>query len=139
MKRSRLQAPMGFFLAALICNPIWGAVPPQPGTINYVEGQASIDGQVLSEKSVGSVQLRAGQSLSTQDGRAGVLLTPGVFFRNSRSSTVDMISPGLVNTRHSHCLGLPRRQWHVAANGFSLHGERPPTREAHYGFARYGL
>ena len=42
MKRSRLQAPMGFFLAALIYNPAWGAIPPQPGTINYIEGQSFI-------------------------------------------------------------------------------------------------
>ena len=49
MKWSRWQAPMGFFLAALIGSPAWGAVPPQPGTINYIEGQSSIGGQVLGE------------------------------------------------------------------------------------------
>jgi hypothetical protein len=98
MKRSSLQALMGFFLAALISSPAWGVVPPQPGTINYVEGQSSIGGQPLGEKSAGSVRLLAGQSLSTQNGRAEVLLTPGVFLRISNNSNIDMLSPDLANT-----------------------------------------
>ena len=98
MKRSKVQAPMGFFLAALICIPAWGAVPPQPGTINYIEGQSSIGGQPLGENSAGSVRLLAGQTLSTQNGRAEVLLTPGVFLRIGNNSSLDMISPDLANT-----------------------------------------
>ena len=98
MKRSRLQALMGFFLAALISSPAWGVVPPQPGTINYIEGQSSIGGKVLSENSAGSARLLAGQSLSTQNGRVEVLLTPGVFLRISGNSSIDMISPDLANT-----------------------------------------
>jgi hypothetical protein len=89
---------MGFLLAALICNPVWGAVPPQPGSVNYVEGQASIGGQPLGANSAGSATLMAGQSLSTQNGRAEILLTPGVLFRISNNSTVNMISPDLANT-----------------------------------------
>jgi len=98
MKRSRWQAPTGLFLAALIGSPAWGAVPPQPGTINYIEGQSSIGGQALGEISAGSVRLRASQSLSTQDGRAEVLLAPGVFLRSGNNSSIDMISPDLANT-----------------------------------------
>jgi len=98
MKRSRFEALMGFFLAALLGGPSWGAIPPQPGTINYIEGQSSIGGQALGENSAGSVKLLAGQTLSTQTGRAEVLLTPGVFLRISNNSSVDMISPDLANT-----------------------------------------
>lgn len=98
MKRSRLQALVGFLLAALIASPAWGAIPPQPGTINYIEGQSSIGGQALGEISPGSVRLLAGQSLVTQNGRAEVLLTPGVFLRIGNNSSVDMISPDLANT-----------------------------------------
>ena len=98
MMRSRWRALMGFLLAALVSSPAWGAVPPQPGTINYVEGQSSIGGHALGENSAGLVRLRAGQSLSTQNGRAEVLLTPGVFFRIGNNSSVDMISPDLANT-----------------------------------------
>jgi hypothetical protein len=98
MKRSRWEASMGFFLAALIGGPASGAVLPQPGTINYIEGQCSIGGHALGDISAGSVSLRAGQSLSTQTGRAEMLLTPGVFFRIGNNSSVDMISPDLANT-----------------------------------------
>jgi hypothetical protein len=70
----------------------------QPGTVNYVEGQAFIDDQPLSANSVGSVQLRAGQSLTTQAGKAEVLLVPGTFLRVADNSAVKMVNPGLANT-----------------------------------------
>src|SRR5580658_3554077 len=54
---------------------------PQPGMVNYVEGQASIGGQPLNQNSIGTARLDAGQSLATENGRAEVLLTPGVILR----------------------------------------------------------
>jgi hypothetical protein len=98
LKWSWLKAAGGCFLAPLLLSPAWGAAPPQPGTINYIEGQASIGGKALSEKSVGTARLAANQSLSTQDGRAEILLTPGIFFRVADHSSVQMISPGLADT-----------------------------------------
>lgn len=98
MKRSRLLAVGGFFLAALLSSPAWGSVPPQPGTVNYVEGHASIGMHGLTNKSVGSARLAAGQSLSTGNGRVEVLLTPGIFLRMDNHSTVQMVSPGLADT-----------------------------------------
>src|ERR1017187_7941019 len=86
------------FPAALLLSPAWGSAPPQPGTINYIEGQASVGGQALGEKSVGTAKLAASQSLSTQDGRVEILLTPGIFFRVDDNSSVRMISPGLADT-----------------------------------------
>ena len=74
MMRSRLIAVGGFFLAALLSSPTWGSIPPQPGTVNYIEGQAAIGAQAITEKSVGSAKLAAGQSLSTENGRVEILL-----------------------------------------------------------------
>jgi len=95
-KRFWLKAAAGVFPAALLLSPAWSAPapqsPPQPGTINYVEGQASIDGQPLDAKSAGTARLAPNQNLSTQDGRAEVLLSPGVFFRVGDHSTVRMQS-----------------------------------------------
>jgi hypothetical protein len=65
--------------------------------LNYVEGQASIGGQALSEKSVGSAQLQAGQTLATQNGRAELLLTPGVLIRLDNNSAVLMNTAGLAD------------------------------------------
>jgi FecR protein len=87
-----------FFLAALLSSPAWGSLPPQPGTVNYVEGQAAIGAEVLTETSMGSATLAAGQSLSTENGRAEILLTPGVFLRLDHDSSVRMVSPGLADT-----------------------------------------
>jgi hypothetical protein len=98
MKRSRWTPIGGIFLAALLSSPVWGSIPPQPGTINYIEGQAAIGAQALTDKSVGSAKLEAGQSLSTENGRAEVLLTPGIFLRVGDHSSVQMVSPGLADT-----------------------------------------
>jgi hypothetical protein len=98
MKRSWSKAVVGFFLATLLFSPAWGSVPPQPGTVNYIEGQAAIDAQALSETSAGSAKLVAGQSLSTENGRAEILLTPGIFLRVGDHSSLQMISPGLADT-----------------------------------------
>jgi hypothetical protein len=69
-----------------------------PGSINYVEGQASVDGQPLNSDSPGQAELGAGQTLTTGNGRVEVLLTPGVFLRVDNNSSVRMVSPDLANT-----------------------------------------
>jgi len=98
MKRSRFRGVQYFFLAALLSSPAWGSIPPQPGTINYIEGQAAIGGQTLNPNSVGSAKLTAGQSLTTANGRAEILLTPGIFLRVDANSAVQMVSPGVADT-----------------------------------------
>jgi hypothetical protein len=71
---------------------------PGPGMVNYIEGQVSLGGQPLDQKSAGSAQLQAGQSLATQNGRAELLLTPGVLLRLDNNSAVMMNSTGIENT-----------------------------------------
>ncbi len=99
MKLSWWKALGGFFLAAVLSLPVMGDTTALPGTLNFIEGQASIETQPLTSKSVGSADLQAGQTLTTQNGRAEVLLTPGVFLRLDRNSAVKMISPSLTNTQ----------------------------------------
>jgi FecR protein len=70
----------------------------RPGTLNYIEGQASIEGRQLSPNSVGNTELQTGQTLSTANGKAEILLTPGVFLRLGSDSTVEMVSPNLTST-----------------------------------------
>jgi uncharacterized membrane protein YgcG len=87
---------------ATMCAPValaQTANPAVPGTINYVEGSASIDGRVLNRQSVGSAQLEPGQLLQTGNGRVELLLTPGVFLRVGENSAVRLISPDLLNTQ----------------------------------------
>jgi hypothetical protein len=75
------------------------AANPGPGALNYVEGQVSVAGQPVTPHSVGSVQVAPNQVLETGQGRAEMLLTPGVFVRVGDASAVRLISPDLTNTR----------------------------------------
>jgi hypothetical protein len=72
--------------------------PPRPGTVNYVEGEASIGAQALNANAVGTVDLAAQETLTTKTGKAEVLLTPGIFLRVADQSAVTMIAPDLANT-----------------------------------------
>jgi len=74
------------------------ANPARPGTLNYIEGQASIDGRQVTDKSVGRAELQPGQYLATADGKVEILLTPGIFLRLDNNTTVKMISPDLTHT-----------------------------------------
>ncbi len=91
-----------FLLATFLPFTGWAQTqnshPAQPGSINYVEGLASIGNEQLGTSSVGSVQLQAGQTLNTQSGKVEVLLVPGTFLRLDDNSSVKMINPGLANT-----------------------------------------
>lgn len=76
-----------------------GAEQARPGAVNYVEGSAYLDGQAISAHDVGSVEANAGQVLSTAQGKAEMLLTPGVYLRLDDNSAVKMISPDLAQTQ----------------------------------------
>jgi len=90
-------APVMLAAAALgVAKP---TAMPSPGTINYIEGQVALNGQALPRNSVGSALLETNQLLDTGQGKAELLLTPGVFFRVGDNSEVRMVSPGLADTR----------------------------------------
>jgi hypothetical protein len=89
----------GVALAAMLAIPVWADTnPAQPGALNYVEGQVAIGSQPVTTRAIGSADLNAGQVLDTQNGKAEILLTPGVFLRLDNNSAVRMDSPGLANT-----------------------------------------
>jgi FecR-like protein len=68
-----------------------------PGTVNYVEGQVSIDGRDLSTKQDGNTQVQPNQTLSTKNGKVEMLLSPGVLVRAGNNSEIRLVSSGLVN------------------------------------------
>lgn len=101
---------MRTFLARLVCallGPSLAVLPAtiltetphsaRPGSINYVEGQASIEAMPLNVSVVGTVELERNQTLTTQAGKVEMLLTPGVFLRLADNSSLTMISPDLAN------------------------------------------
>ncbi len=101
MRRFRLyewKLPSIIFLATLFSVPVWGAAQGRPGTINYIEGRVSAGAKPVAQSSVGSASLEAGQKLTTGNGKAEVLLTPGAFLRVGAESAATMVSPGLADT-----------------------------------------
>ncbi len=97
----RFKASLLTLTLATLSAPIMhaqNAVSARPGTVNYIEGQASLEGQELSPKSVGHAELAKGQYLATANGKAELLLTPGVFLRLDYNSTVKMVTPDLTHT-----------------------------------------
>ena len=103
MKRSSLVSAKvvgGLFAVALCALPQSGyTISAKPGAINYVEGNATLDGQSIGSASLKSTFMNAGSLLETQDGKVEVLLTPGVFLRVGDHSTVRMLKPALVDTQ----------------------------------------
>jgi len=75
------------------------AIPPAPGVVNYIEGSASIDGQSVTSKDIGRAQVNQNQILATGQGKAEMLLTPGVLLRAAANTQVRMVSPNLTDTR----------------------------------------
>ncbi len=102
MWNAGLTSAAGLFLATVLSAPVWGATEhagtAYPGTLNYVEGQVSIESRPVDPKSIGTTNLAAGQTISTEQGKAEVLLTPGVFVRLGDSTEMKMISPSLTDT-----------------------------------------
>jgi hypothetical protein len=89
----------GLFLAAMYAMPQAYTVSARPGAVNYIEGHASLNGREISQKTLGKTFLNANDTLSTDLGKAEVLLTPGVFLRIGDNSAVRMVSPSLTNTQ----------------------------------------
>ncbi len=102
MAMTRFISIVSLFLAAVLSLPAYasnaGANAAVPGSLNYVEGQASMGAKALDSKSIGTAELRTGQSLTTEKGKAEVLLTPGVFLRVGKNSSIEMVSPSLTDT-----------------------------------------
>jgi uncharacterized membrane protein YgcG len=95
---SRLKVLIMLSLVSL-CAPAFGAISARPGTLNYIEGSAYLQGKPIAESAVGSTDLTTGQVLSTGKGKAEILLTPGVYMRLDDNSSVKMISSDLTFTQ----------------------------------------
>ncbi|MBV9610968.1 MAG: FecR domain-containing protein, partial [Acidobacteriaceae bacterium] len=89
----------GITVAACCATPQGYTISARPGALNYVEGDAFINGAPVSNKGVRSTFLNANDTLSTDAGKAELLLTPGVFLRIGDNSAVKMIAPSLTNTQ----------------------------------------
>jgi uncharacterized membrane protein YgcG len=91
------QLLSGLLLVAMYAMPQAYTVSAKPGAINYIEGEAFLNNDPLSDKGLRAKFLSANDVLSTDHGKAEVLLSPGVFLRLGENSQVRMISPSLLD------------------------------------------
>src|ERR1700677_4921682 len=74
-------------------------VSAHSGVIHFVEGQVTLEGQTVQPKFGEFPDVKNGQTLATQDGRAEVLLNPGVILRVGENSSFKMLSNNRADTR----------------------------------------
>lgn len=68
-----------------------------PGTVNYIQGQVTVNGRAVAASQVGSTTVMTGQTLSVGTGKAEILLTPGTFLRVGNGGAVRMVSSDLAD------------------------------------------
>jgi hypothetical protein len=80
-------------------SPAQSVVSTRSGVINFFEGTAYLDDRPLESHAGHLVMMSLGAELRTTEGRAEVLLTPGVFIRLDHGSSVRMLANKLADTQ----------------------------------------
>jgi len=96
----RMVARWGVVLALAIgpasAQPVTSA---KSGVVAYLEGKVYLENERLEFSTVHFPQIKENGTLRTEDGRAEVLLTPGVVLRLGENSSLKMITNRLIDTR----------------------------------------
>lgn len=128
----------GLVLLLLGTHAAWAqyVVSAQAGTIHYISGQVSVDGQPGQKTPLKFPMLREGQVLRTGNGRAEVLLGPGVFLRLGEHGALRMLDTRLENAQVEVQQGTALVEVVEMPNGSDVHVVVGPTRT---GFKGIGL
>src|ERR1700685_2574992 len=92
-----LGIALGTLAAGSACAPY--VILSHSGVIQYVEGRALLADKPVEPKFGQFPDIKENQEFRTEDGRAEVLLTPGVFLRIGENSSIRMLSTKLTDTR----------------------------------------
>ncbi|MGC9971279.1 MAG: hypothetical protein ABSE56_11895 [Bryobacteraceae bacterium] len=74
-------------------------ISAKSGQINYTDGIVFLEGKEVQSRGGLFPQMKASQELKTEDSRAELLLSPGVFLRVGENSSIKMLSDQLEDTR----------------------------------------
>jgi hypothetical protein len=87
--------------ASILGAAAWGqsVISARSGIIHYLEGQVFLEEKPVAAKFGQFPDIKEGNVFRTGDGRAEILLTPGVFLRVGENSSVRMVANKLTNTR----------------------------------------
>jgi hypothetical protein len=101
MSRTLTHAFSILAATAALALPAWGqaVISTHSGVVHYFEGAVYVAGQPLEAHLGKFASIPEGAELRTEEGRAEVLLTPGVFLRVREKSAIRMVSSALSDTR----------------------------------------
>jgi len=88
---------LGVLVAGSACAQY--VISSHSGVVQYVEGRAFLADKPVEPKFGQFPDIKENQEFRTEDGRAEILLTPGVFLRLGENSAIRMLSTRLVDTR----------------------------------------
>lgn len=88
-------------LLCMIALPAWSqsVISVYSGVINYAEGSVLLDNRPVEQKPGRFAEIKPGSELQVEEGRAEILLTPGVFLRIADGASIRMVSNLLVDTK----------------------------------------
>jgi len=92
---------LAVILLALAAFPVAAqpVVSAKAGAIDYVEGKVYLGDELVAPSATKFPDIKENAVVRTTDGRAEVLLTPGIVLRLAENSTFRMISNRLIDTR----------------------------------------
>jgi hypothetical protein len=85
-----------FSAVPLLAQPVIGA---KSGIVNYIEGKVFLADKVLELQPAQFPEVKENAVMRTEEGRAEILLTPGVVLRIGENSSFKMITNRLIDTR----------------------------------------
>lgn len=92
---------VGLSVGVLTAGMVFGqaVISSHSGVVQYVEGRAYLGDKLVEPKFGQFPDIKENQEFRTEDGRAEILLTPGVFLRLGENSSIRMLSTRLTDTR----------------------------------------
>ncbi|MGP0073057.1 MAG: hypothetical protein ACLPWF_14130 [Bryobacteraceae bacterium] len=92
---------VGLSFGVLAAGSLWAqaVISTHSGVVQYVEGHAFLADKPVEPKFGQFPDIKENQEFRTEDGRAEILLTPGVFLRIGENSSIRMLSTRLTDTR----------------------------------------
>jgi hypothetical protein len=98
-KQSRISSVLvSMAMTVAVCSA-QSVTSAHSGTLHYFEGDVAIDGAQVQSKVGRFSEIKEQSVLRTAQGRAEVLLTPGVFLRVGENSAIKMLDNRLISTR----------------------------------------
>src|SRR5580693_6277872 len=98
-KYSRIASTVVLMAMTAAAGSAQSVTSAHSGTLHYFDGDVSIDGSPVESRVGRFSEIKEQSVLRTAQGRAEVLLTPGVFLRIGENTAIKMLDNRLLSTR----------------------------------------